>query len=59
MRPLVHLLPGMVIFYGFNDDEDKTVFRVWDYQLNHSISFTVDVVEKYDSDLKACLKRWN
>ena len=36
-----HLLPGMVIWYGFY--YDMMVFRVWDYRLNHSISFSVDI----------------
>ena len=40
----VHLLPGTVILFGFDDDIDKRiVFTVWDYRLNHSISFSVDV----------------
>ena len=35
------LLPGTVIWNGFCDD--MMVFKVWDYRLNHSISFYVDV----------------
>ena len=34
-----HLLPEMVIWYG--SYEDKVVFRIWDYRLNHSITFSV------------------
>ena len=37
----VHLLPGTVIWFDFHND--KVVCRVWDYRLNHSISFSVDV----------------
>ena len=33
-------LPGLVFWYSFNEDEARTVFRVWDYRLNHSISFS-------------------
>ena len=36
-----YLLPGTVIWFGYY--EDRIVFRVWDYRLNHSISFSVDV----------------
>ena len=35
------LLPGTVIWYGLY--KDRIVFRVWDYRLNHSISFSVDI----------------
>ena len=38
------LLPGTVIWIGFY--EDKTIFRVWDYRLNHSISFSVESFER-------------
>jgi hypothetical protein len=41
-----HLLPGTVIWFGayhFAAYGDKTFFMVWDYRLNHSISFFVDV----------------
>ena len=35
-----YLLPGIVIWcYYFMD---RSVFRVWDYHLNHSITFSVD-----------------
>jgi hypothetical protein len=34
------LLPGTVIWYDFY--EDRIVFRVWDYRLNHSIIFSAD-----------------
>jgi hypothetical protein len=52
----VHLLPHMLIWFGLNGDKDQTVtvFRVWDYRLNHSKSFTVDVFEEYNSDLDVC-----
>ena len=40
------LLPGTVIWFGFY--EDKTIFRVWDYRLNHSISFSVDVIKLFE-----------
>ena len=40
-NPPAYLLPGIVIWYRFY--EDKVVFRVWDYRLNHSKSFSVDV----------------
>ena len=40
MDPRACLLPDTVIWYGFYSD--RIVFRVWDYRLNHSISFSVD-----------------
>ena len=40
-QPLTYLLPGTVIWYEFY--EDRIVFIVWDYQLNHSTSFSVDI----------------
>ena len=47
-----HLLPGTVIWYGFYGPEDMVVFRVWDYRLNHSISFSVDVeIHKFYSNI--------
>ena len=47
----VHLLPGTVIWFDLNDD--MIVFRVWDYRLNHSISFSVDIdVYKFDRNLE-------
>ena len=50
----VHLLPGRVIWYDLH--KDRVVFRVWDYRLNHSISFSVDVeVERYDIELEVYL----
>ena len=52
MNPPADLLPGTVIWFGFY--EDRIVFRVWDYRLNHSKSFTVDVFEEYNSDLDVC-----
>ena len=51
--PQVHLLPDTLIWFGFNEDRDHIVFRVWDYRLNHSISFTVDVSDSdYDSGFR-------
>ena len=35
------LLPGIVIWYRFHND--RIVFEVWDYLLNHSIKIFVDV----------------
>ena len=35
------LLPDIVIWYSFLDD--WVVFWIWDYRLNHSVSFSVDV----------------
>jgi hypothetical protein len=49
--PPVYLLPGTVIWHGLY--EDGIIFRVWDYRLNHSISFSVDVdVEKFEFNVK-------
>ena len=39
-RP-AYLLPGTVIWHNFHGD--KVNFMVWDYRLNHSIKFSVDV----------------
>ena len=39
--PPVHLLPETVIWSG--PHHDRIVFQVWDYRLNHSIFFFVDV----------------
>jgi hypothetical protein len=39
--PLVYLLPDRVVWY--DSYINRIVFRVWDYRLNHSISFSVDV----------------
>jgi hypothetical protein len=54
----VHLLPDTLIWFGVNEEVNEEmnqiIFRVWDYRLNHSISFAVDVVEVYDSDLVVC-----
>ena len=45
--PLTCLLPGLVIWFTFH--EDRIVFMVWDYRLNHSISFSVDVhVDRFE-----------
>ena len=38
----VHLLPGTLIWYNFIH-ENRIIFTVWDYRLNHSINFSVDV----------------
>ena len=38
----VHLLPGTAILFGY-DYDNRIVFTIWDYRLNHSISFSVDV----------------
>ena len=49
--PPAHLFPGTVIWYGFY--EYRIVIRVWDYRLNHSISFSIDVdVDKYERNLE-------
>ena len=49
--PPAHLLPGTVLWYGFYGD--RIVFRVWDYRLNHSVSFSADVdVDKFEYDLE-------
>jgi hypothetical protein len=53
-EPLARLLPDVVIWFGFNGGSDKIVFRVWDYRLNHSISFTVDLFVHYEDDLDVC-----
>jgi hypothetical protein len=50
----VHLLPGTVIWYKLC--ENRTIFRVWDYQLNHSISFSVDAGDKVYFVLSKALK---
>ena len=39
--PSVYLLPGEVLWY--DSYMDRIVLRVWDYRLNHSISFSVDI----------------
>ena len=40
-NPPAFLSPGTVIWYDIYDD--GIIFRVWDYRLNHSIKFSVDV----------------
>jgi hypothetical protein len=46
-----YLLPGTVIWDSFYDD--RIIFWVWDYRLNHSINFSVDVdVDKLDFNLE-------
>ena len=52
--PPVYLLPDTVIWCGLNRDKDQTVFRVWDYRLNHSINFAVDVFRESDLYLRVC-----
>ena len=50
-NPQVCLLPGTVICHDLYSD--RIVFRVWDYRVNHSISFSVDVdCKKFDYDLQ-------
>jgi hypothetical protein len=50
-NPPSFLLPRIVIWNNFY--EDRIVFIIWDYRLNHSISFSVDVdVEKFEYDLR-------
>ena len=45
-----YLLPSTVIWRVFH--LDRIIFRVWDYRLNHSICFSVDVnVEKFEYNL--------
>ena len=52
-EPRTHLLPGTVVWYGFY--KDRVVFRVWDFRLNHSTSFSVDVdVIKFLTKLRVC-----
>ena len=49
--PSFHLLPDTIIWYDFY--EDRIVFWVWDYRLNHSISFFVDFdVDKFEYKLE-------
>ena len=42
----VCILPGTVTVIWYCVYGDRIVFMVWDYRLNHSMSFTVDVVVK-------------
>ena len=46
--PSARLLPDTVIWYG--SYEYRVVFRVWDYRMNYSISFSVDV--EFDCNLE-------
>ena len=49
--PPAYLLPVTVIWFDFR--ENSIVFIVWDYRLNHSTSFSVDVdVKKFEFDLE-------
>ena len=46
LNPHFKLLPGIVIWYrSYND---RVLFTVWDYRLNYSISFSVDVDDRLD-----------
>ena len=48
--PPAYLLPGTVIWH--TSYHDRIVSRVWDYRLNHSTCFSVDVdVEKFEHDI--------
>ena len=49
LRPL--LLPDTVIWFGYSRVKHNSVFRIWDYQLNHSIYFSIDV--DYDQFITA------
>ena len=52
--PLALLSPGTVIWDCFY--EDRIVFIVWDYRLNHSISFSVYVdLEKFEFNIEVYL----
>ena len=47
VQPPVFLLHNRVVWYTLYDD--RIVFRVWDYELNHSISFSTEMdVEGFD-----------
>ena len=50
----VYLLPGTVIWCDIDRDEHQTVFRVWDYRLNHSISFSVGFFQEFNCYLMVC-----
>ena len=43
----LYLLPGKVIWYGIS--LKGIVFRVWDYRVNHSTSFSLDIPQGFDS----------
>ena len=50
-HPPAHLLSDTVVWHSFSDD--TIVFSVWDYRLNHSISFSVYVdVEEFEENVK-------
>ena len=36
----LYLLPGKVIWYGISSLKKEIVFRVWDFRVNHSTSFS-------------------
>ena len=38
----LYLLPGKVIWYGISSLKKEIVFRVWDFRVNHSTSFSFD-----------------
>jgi hypothetical protein len=44
------MIPGAVLVVWYSVYSDRMVFWVWDYRLNHSISFSVDV-ELKDSNI--------
>ena len=41
--PYSDSLPNRVIWYNYDESRDRMVFRVWDYRLNQSICFSVDL----------------
>ena len=40
---LAHLLPGTVIWFRFYINPSRIAFNIWDYRLNYSASFSVDL----------------
>jgi len=56
--PPAHLLSDKVIWYGFY--EDRIVFRIWDFRVNHSISFSADVdLERLSHNVEVYYKLFN
>ena len=49
-----YLISEKVIWYGIYDNDDRIVFRVWNYllPLNHSISFSVQVNVNFKNFIK-------
>ena len=43
----LYLLPGKVIWY--DKSPERIVFRIWDYRVNHSTSFSVDIAYSVDA----------